>query len=333
MMRNSTAPVRNACRHVMAYRTLVVRDSTANHMSVQIVASECCAARYPQNTAAGFAYCLRQSFDGIEFDVHLSADGHVVVHHDYRLNPRIARVRSGMWIETPAPTICGSTLAELQTYDVGRYRAGSPETEAYPDYRPLDGEPIPSLDQLLRAYAEQKGTATLWIEIKTSPYQRSISSQPNALVRQIVEDVTSAGVQRHTVLLAFEWDTLCFARSLSHEIETDFLTLNHASVAALNRKTGPVDPYALYGEFDPRCFSNSIPRAIKAAGGDWWGPYVHDVDAADVAEAHQLGLRVNLWNVDSNDAAVSHALSLGADAITLSDPDLLVRKLIGHLRT
>jgi len=60
--------VRNACRHVMAYRTLVVRDSTANRMSVQIVASECCAARYPQNTAAGFAYCLRQSFDGIEFD-------------------------------------------------------------------------------------------------------------------------------------------------------------------------------------------------------------------------------------------------------------------------
>lgn len=296
-------------------------------MSVQIVASECCAARYPQNTAAGFAYCLRQSFDGIEFDVHLSADGQVVVHHDYRLNPRIARDRSGVWVEAPAPPICGLTLGELHTYDVGRYRPGSAELEEYPEYQARDGEPIPSLGQLLRTYAEQNGTATLWIEIKTSPYQRNISSQPNALVRQVVEDVTSAGVQRRTVMLAFEWDTLRLARSLSREIETDFLTLNHSSVVALNRRTGPVDPYVLYGEFDPRRFGNSMPRAIKAAGGDWWGPYVHDIDAGDVAEAHQLGLRVNLWNVDSNDSAMSHALSLGADAITLSDPDLLVRKL------
>ena len=296
-------------------------------MSVQIVASECCAGRYPQNTGAGFAYCLRQSFDGIEFDVHLSADGHVVVHHDYRLNPRIARDRSGSWVAAPAPAVCALTLDELRTYDVGRYRSGSKELDDYPDYRPLDGETIPTLRELLHAYADRRATATLWIEIKTSPYQRDVSSQPNALVRQIVEDVTSAGVAHRTVLLAFEWDTLRFARSISSDIATDFLTLDPARVVALNRKLGAVDPYLLYGEFDPRRFGNSIPRAIKAAGGDWWGPLVHDVGAADVAEAQRLGLRVNLWNVDSNDGAMSHALGLGADAITLSDPDLLVQKL------
>ncbi len=296
-------------------------------MSVQIVASECCAGRYPQNTGAGFAYCLRQSFHGIEFDVHLTADGHVVAHHDYRLNPRVARDRSGAWVEAPAPAICTLTLAELQTYDVGRYRPGARELDEYPDYRALDGEPIPTLRDLLRVYSDERASATLWIEIKTSPYQRDISSQPNELVRQVVEDVTSAGLQHRTVLLAFEWDTLRFARSISSEMATDFLTLDPAHVVALNRNLGPIDPYLLYGEFDPRRFGNSIPRAIKAAGGDWWGPLVHDVGAGDVAEAHELGLRVNLWNVDSNDAAMSHALSLRADAITLSDPDLLVRKL------
>ncbi len=73
--------------------------------------------------------------------------------------------------------------------------------------------------------------------------------------------------------------------------------------------------------------ATASPATIKAAGGDWWGPLVHDVDASDVAAAHDLGLRVNVWNVDSNEPAMSHALTLGADAITLSDPDLLVRKL------
>ncbi len=151
-------------------------------MSVQIVASECCAGRYPQNTAAGFAYCLQRAFDGIEFDVHLSADGYVVVHHDYRLNPRIARDRSGDWVKAPAPAICTLTLAELQTYDVGRYRPGSRELTEYPDCRALDGAVIPTLRDLLRGYVDGNAGATLWIEIKTTPFQRDISSQPNELV-------------------------------------------------------------------------------------------------------------------------------------------------------
>ena len=296
-------------------------------MTVQIVASECCAGRYPPNTGSGFNYCLQQSFDGIEFDVHLSSDGQVVAHHDYLLNPRIARDRSGNWLDAPLPPVCSLTVKELQAFDVGRYRPGSNELEDYPRYRPIDGETIPTLDGFLEAYAANNARATLWIEIKSSPYQRNISSHPNELVRRVVDAVTRAGVQRRSVLLAFEWDVLRFARELSSEIETDFLTLNPARVVALNRKIGPIDPYLLYGAYDPRRYDNNISRAIAAAGGDWWGPFVGDVTAQDVADAQRLGLRVNLWNVDSNDAAMTKALALNADAITLSDPDLLVQKL------
>jgi glycerophosphoryl diester phosphodiesterase len=295
-------------------------------MPLQIVASECCAGRFPQNTRSGFAYCLAQSFDGIEFDVHLSSDGHVVVHHDYRLNPRIARDQAGRWIDAPGPALCELTLDELRAFDVGRYRPGSNELTEYPAYRAIDGERMPSLRELLDVYQQHESDATLWIEIKSSPYQRDTSSHPNALVSQVIEDVVSAGVQHRTVLLAFEWDALLFARSINSEIATDFLTLNPTHVIALNRKLGPIDPRLLYGPFDPRRHDDSIPKAIAAAGGDWWGPYVHDVTAADVTEAQQLGLRVNLWNVDSDDAAIDRALALKPDAITLSDPDLLVRK-------
>jgi glycerophosphoryl diester phosphodiesterase len=296
-------------------------------MPLQIVASACCAGRFPQNTRSGFTYCLAQSFDGIEFDVHLSSDGHVVVHHDYRLNPRIARDGSGRWIDAPGPAIRDLTLRELRAFDVGRYRPGSNELTEYPEYRAIDGEPVPSLRDLLDSYQQHDGAATLWIEIKSSPYQRDIGSHPNALVSRVIEDVVSAGVQHRTVLLAFEWDALRYARSINSEIATDFLTLNHAHVVALNRRLGRIDPNLLYGAFDPRRHDDSIPKAIAAAGGDWWGPYVHDVTATDVAEAQRLGVRVNLWNVDSNDAAMERALSLNADAITLSDPDLLVRKI------
>ena len=298
-------------------------------MRPSIVASECCAARFPPNTRSGFSYCLEQAFDGIEFDVQLTADARVVAHHDYLLNPRIARDRSGNWLGAPYPAICRLTSSDLQKFDVGRYRPGSRELAEYPDYQPTDGEHIPSLIELLALYNEMGAASTLWIELKSSPYQRENSADPHELATRVIEAVTAHGVVHRTVLLAFEWDVLRFARGLCAEVKLDFLTLDPKHIVALNRKLGPIDPYLLFGAFDPRRYDNSIPEAIAAAGGDWWGPHVNDVTEQDVANAQQLGLTVNLWGVGASDDAMSQALALNADAITLSDADRLDAKVRG----
>lgn len=64
-------------------------------MKTKLIASECATGLYPMNTLSGFNYCLDSGVDGIEFDVHLSRDGHVVVQHDYLLNRRITRNAGG----------------------------------------------------------------------------------------------------------------------------------------------------------------------------------------------------------------------------------------------
>jgi glycerophosphoryl diester phosphodiesterase len=291
-----------------------------------VVASECCAARFAPNTRAGFAYCLDRAFDGIEFDVHLAADGAGVVQHDYRLNPQLTRDRSGRWLDAPGAAVCRLTTAELATYDVGRYRPDAKELATYPRYAPCDGEPIPALRDLLALYAARAATATLWIELKTTPFQRDISSDPTALTDAVVDAVVSAGVARRTVLLAFEWDVLRIARERCTDVELDYLSLDPQHVVALNRRAGAIDPYRLHGDFDPRKHGG-VAAAIAVAGGGWWGPPIGDVDADDIAEAHDFGLRVNVWNVDADSASLDAAIALGADAITLSDADALTERL------
>jgi glycerophosphoryl diester phosphodiesterase len=292
-----------------------------------VVASECAAARFAPNTRTGFAYCLDRGFDGIECDVHLAADGEVIVQHDYRLNPRLTRDRFGRWLDATGEAVCRLTSAELATFDVGRYRPDAKELATYPHYAPRDGEPIPTLRDLLALHATRNANATLWIELKTTPYQRDVSSDPAALARAVVDAVVAFGVAQRVVLLAFEWDVLRMARERCADVELDYLSLHPRHVAALNRGVGAIDPYRLYGKFDPRRFGDSIPAAITAAGGDWWGPNVGDVDADDIAEAHRSGLRVNLWNVGSDAASIDTALALNADAITLSDPERLLERL------
>ena len=81
-------------------------------MTIKIVASECAAAVHPRNTLSGFRYCVEQGVPAIEFDVHLSQDSVVVVHHDYKLNPRMTRDAQGCWLAHSSEPLTHMSLAQ-----------------------------------------------------------------------------------------------------------------------------------------------------------------------------------------------------------------------------
>jgi glycerophosphoryl diester phosphodiesterase len=296
-------------------------------MKSKVIASECCSGLFPKNTLAGFRYCIENAFDGIEFDVHLSADGQVVVQHDYLLNPRITRDSSGNWLKKSGPALSKMELEDIKTYDVGRYAPGSHEDKSYPDYQPNDNEPIPAFREFLEHHSSQGAHAELWVELKTSPYQRDISSVPQKLLDALLKDLVAFDLIDKTVLLAFEWDVLVAAKALQPGIRTDFLTINPEYIAAANKGDGEVDPGLLFGKFNPEGYNKSLPEAIDAAGGDGWGPLISDVSADDVKKAQALGLEVNLWGVGTSNQAMDNALLLNPDSITIGRPDLLALKL------
>src|SRR5205085_12692618 len=85
----------------------------------------------PENTLAAFAHALDLGVDGFELDVHVAKDGAVVVFHDDRLKPEIVRDANGAWLDKPGPLIKDLTLAELQSYDIGRLMPGTAYAARY----------------------------------------------------------------------------------------------------------------------------------------------------------------------------------------------------------
>lgn len=77
----------------------------------------------PENTLASFSRAVRHGVDAVELDVHLSADGRLVVIHDERLD----RTTNGNG------QVAARTLAALRRLDAGA------------------GERIPTLDEVLEA--------------------------------------------------------------------------------------------------------------------------------------------------------------------------------------
>lgn len=293
----------------------------------RVVASECCAGRHPQNTLRGFEFCLESGVDGIEFDVHLSRDGHVVVQHDYLLNPRVTRDSEGRWLANRGPAVCELTLEQLQQFDVGRYLPGSREAKAYPNYQPVDGERIPTLEDFLQAHEAAHSRAGLWIELKTTPFDRAVSSPAAGLLTAVLNLVEKYDLVSSTVLLAFEWQLLVDAAVRCPGIGRDFLTINPQFVRQHRARQGAIRPEDMYRPLDPARHQGSLPRTIAGAGGQWWGPYIEDITARDIELAHECDLLVNVWGVPSTEEAIEKALQLNVDAITISDTPVLQHML------
>lgn len=137
---------------------------------------------WPENSLAGFEKTRDLGVDGVEFDVHLSRDGQMVVIHD----PSLERTTEGKG------PVASKTAVEL----------------AATKLRDGNGEGVPTLDAVLDVYA---GTAMeLHIEIKTDflgrPYQ--------GLEAKLVDLVARRGLQQQAILTCFVPEVLETVRSL-----------------------------------------------------------------------------------------------------------------------
>lgn len=130
------------------------------------------AALAPENTLASFARALADGAAAIECDVHLSADGQVVVMHD----PSIDRTAD------PASPVTAGRIAEMTRAELDRVLLPG-------------GEPVPSLAQVLDLCAEASrrgpgGAPQALIEVKApeaaSAVGRILRDRPGPQVPALV---------------------------------------------------------------------------------------------------------------------------------------------------
>jgi len=294
------------------------------------------AGLYPENTLAAFRDAVARGCDGAELDVQLSKDGEVVVFHDFKLKPEICR-RDGAWIKKPTPLIKELTLAELKRYDIGRHDPASDYAKARPHSMAVDGETIPTLAEVLAVTNAAKKPFKLQVELKTSFFDRNVSSDPIALADATVAVLRRADYLERTIFVGFDWAGLLHAKKLAPRVECWFTTMELDFLRDPPAKDDPplktllrhwaetgTSPWA--AGFDPRNYDGSIQKAIRAAGGDGWFPYFPDATEEAVVEAKALGLKVGAWTVNEPED-MRRLIALGLDGICTDRPDLLAKEL------
>jgi glycerophosphoryl diester phosphodiesterase len=244
----------------------------------------------PENTLPAFQRALELGVDTLELDCGVTKDGVVVVHHDRRLNPDVARGPDGKWVSAPAPTIRSLTYAELQRYDVGRLRPGSEYARRFPHQQGLDGARIPRLSEVL------KFRSRFNIETKLIPGAAEETVGPEEFARLLIAEIRKAGAK--ATIQSFDWRTLKVVEREAPEIATVYLTES----------------------------AMADPQAVHSAGGRIWSPNFNDLTQRKMTIARSLGLKVVAWTVNEP-ADIAAALDSGLDGIISDYPDRVMVEL------
>jgi glycerophosphoryl diester phosphodiesterase len=286
-----------------------------------IVGHRGAAGLWPENTLFAFKKACEMGLDAIELDLHLTADGEIVVYHDHRLKPEITRMASDDWLSRPGPLIRELTLADLKTYDVGRLKPGTRYARRYPVQQPVDGERIPSLKEVISLVGATCESATqLWLEIKTNPEKPDFTPAPERVADAVIQLLGRHNFTRRVRILSFDWRALVHVQKIAPEIPTVYLSLE--GVRLNNIKSGQPGASSWMAGLDIDDFSGSIPKAVKAAEGRYWAAYYKHLSRDLLNEARKLGIRVFAWTPDRRSDMV-RLREMGVDGIITNRPDIL----------
>ena len=162
-----------------------------------VIAHRGWSAKAPENTMAAFREAMRFGVDGIELDVHMTRDGHVVICHDDRLD----RTTNG------AGLIAEHTLDEIRRLDAGSWF--SPE---------FAGEPLPTLRELLEAIAASSWRGVINIELKTTGADRYPGME-----KAVADLLRAFDLTRFALISSFDHDALAETKRVDEELETAIL--------------------------------------------------------------------------------------------------------------
>jgi glycerophosphoryl diester phosphodiesterase len=257
----------------------------------QVFAHRGGAALRPENTILAFDHGMSLGADGLEFDVHLSRDGVVVVHHDTTLE----RTTNG---HGPLAALTADELARLDAgfhfgprspSEPGPATARQPAT--YP-FRGLAGG-VPALKDVLRRYP----TAFFIIELKVND---------PVLAHKTIDEVRAAGALERVAVGSFGTSVLRAARAYEPRI-----------LSGASREETRLALYRSWVRWPVRHPPNDAFQVPERSGA------TRVVSPRFVQYAHDVGVAVQVWTVNET-ADMQRLLDWGVDGLISDRPDRAV---------
>ncbi len=161
---------------------------------MKIFAHRGASGNYPENTLLAFQKAIEEGADGVEFDLHRTKDGILVVHHDFDLK-RTAGV----------PLVIGETdYTALAKYDLGIWKGNYPK------------QILPTLDEVLAVFRDTDLMINIELKAGSSIYP--------GIEAELLDVLQAESRPERFVLSSFDHPALMTLRALGSPYPLGVLT-------------------------------------------------------------------------------------------------------------
>lgn len=246
----------------------------------------------PEHTLAAYQRAIEVGADGLECDVRLTADGHLVCVHDRR----IERTSNGRGV------LSTMSLEELETYDWGSWKHPWSDLDEEAELPGLDVRKVLTLETLLATVRDAGRPVELAIETKHPTRYAGL------VERRLIEALDRFGWAHPKV----------GSESPARVMSFSWLSLRRMRAAAPGLRT-----VLLMDRVPLRFRDGSLPTGVSYAG-----PSLEIVTAHPeyVDRAHKHGHQVHVWTVNAEND-IRHCRDIGVDAVISDRPDVALRVL------
>ncbi len=269
----------------------------------------------PESTLPAFEVALDLMVDTLELDLHLTADDQVIIWHDEALWAEKGAFTTGTPIELPAP------MRSLSVEQIKGFRA---------DQNPDPGRFDQQTTAPTQLAGDNFGLITLpelfaFVDVYASSEQKSKEQRSNA--RNVHFNIETKRVVAHPEYIGDDFDgesVGTFERVLLEAIDSADLvdrcivqSFDFRSLHAISRIADDIRLSAL-SEYVPTV------EEMVAVGASIWSPYYPLVTAENLDAAHQRGLEVLPWTVNTK-PEMEALVELGVDGFITDRPDIGVQ--------
>lgn len=272
---------------------------------------------WTEESLAAFANSLKLGVTTLELDTHLTADGKVIVWHDDTIQADKCQDTAPATPGDAAFPYVGDRVAELSLAQVKTLDCGFAPLKAYPEQDVIEGNRIAELKdvfQLVRDADAKKVRFNIETKVEDG---KSGGEGMLALTTAVVAEIQASGMADRTTVQSFDWSSLNLTKKIAPELPLVALSSGDAWL-----EVGQPGASANLGGIDIDTFGGSLAQAAAAQGYDIVSPAFRSVTPAMIAEAHELGLPVIPWTVNTA-ADMTRLMDLGVDGIITDYPTRL----------
>lgn len=272
---------------------------------------------WTEESLAAFANSLKLGVSTLELDTHLTQDGKVIVWHD-------DTIQANKCVDTSPATpgdaefpYVGDRVADLSLAQIKTLDCGFKQLPGYPEQDVIEGNRIAELKdvfQLVRDYGAKK--VRFNVETKVEDGQAGGEGSV-ALTKAVVTEIYMAGMSGRTTVQSFDWSTLNYTKKIAPQLPTVALSSGDAWLQVGRPGAAPE-----LGGIDIDDYDGSLAKAARAQGYDVISPAFASVTPKMIAEAHEFGLPVIPWTVNTT-ADMARLIDLGVDGIITDYPTRL----------